>query len=424
MESAAAAASVTTRIEPDDTGTPSADQESADESSSVEIPADDVTVPVAQTSTTASDDRRAQTAARITDRHDRDAARASAAAERARAKDQAVLQRAEAKIGSRSGADARKTAKADSTAAAAERQRAKQEERQRRSDAKRQAKAAKIEAKNRAKAEKAEAKQQAQESRQQSAEAKAAEAKAAEAKAAEEEAAEAKAAEEKAAEAKAAEEKAAEAKADEKTDVRSRLAEVARQSRMAAGAAAGVRTVEPDVTRPTQTADGVDDSSSDTSTEEVAQPAAALHEPDTDREPELESTQPIGRVQVAETHETPAIETQPDEPDEPASARGGGGLRSVWSTVAGGIGVLGLVLSVVLAVGAFTVAIGAGAGNAIYDPISTVCNALAGPLKSAFDFSGPNAASREEFLGWGAGSLIYLALSFAGQAAHRAAIRD
>ena len=85
---------------------------------------------------------------------------------------------------------------------------------------------------------------------------------------------------------------------------------------------------------------------------------------------------------------------------------------------------LGLVLSVVLAVGAFTVAIGAGAGNAIYDPISTVCNALAGPLKSAFDFSGPNAASREEFLGWGAGSLIYLALSFAGQAAHRAAIRD
>ena len=85
---------------------------------------------------------------------------------------------------------------------------------------------------------------------------------------------------------------------------------------------------------------------------------------------------------------------------------------------------LGLVFSVVLAVGALTVAMGFGEGNALYDPISTACDILAGPLKSAFDFSGPNAASREEFLGWGAGSLIYLAVSFAGQAAHRALNRD
>jgi hypothetical protein len=53
-----------------------------------------------------------------------------------------------------------------------------------------------------------------------------------------------------------------------------------------------------------------------------------------------------------------------------------------------------------------------------------MCDVLAGPLKDAFNFSGPNAASRGEFLGWGAGSLIYLAVSFAGQAAHRAGTRD
>ena len=83
-----------------------------------------------------------------------------------------------------------------------------------------------------------------------------------------------------------------------------------------------------------------------------------------------------------------------------------------------------LVFSVILAVGALIVAMGAGEGNALYEPISTVCNVLAGPLKDAFDFTGPSAASREEFLGWGAGSLIYLALSFAGQAGHRALTRS
>ena len=57
--------------------------------------------------------------------------------------------------------------------------------------------------------------------------------------------------------------------------------------------------------------------------------------------------------------------------------------------VAAAIGILGLIFSVVLAVGALTVAIGAGEGNAIYDPLSTVCDALAGPLKDAFSFTGP-----------------------------------
>ena len=130
------------------------------------------------------------------------------------------------------------------------------------------------------------------------------------------------------------------------------------------------------------------------------------------REPKQEQTRPIGRVQVDD-----------DVPDaEPKEQRAG--VRSAAMVAAALVGALGLIFSVVLAVGALTVAIGAGEGNAIYDPLSTVCDALAGPLKNAFSFTGPNAASREEFLGWGAGSLIYLAVSFAGQAAHRAATRD
>ncbi len=97
--------------------------------------------------------------------------------------------------------------------------------------------------------------------------------------------------------------------------------------------------------------------------------------------------------------------------------------RGLAAMAAGVVGVLGLILSVVLAVGALIVALGAGEGNTVYDVVSVACDALVGPLKNAFDFSGPNAASREEFLGWGAGSLIYLAISFAGQAGHRAGTR-
>ena len=130
------------------------------------------------------------------------------------------------------------------------------------------------------------------------------------------------------------------------------------------------------------------------------------------REPRPEATQPIGRAQVDD-----------DVPDtEPTKERAG--VRAAAIVVAAIVGALGLIFSVVLAVGALTVAMGAGEGNAIYDPLAAVCDALVGPLKNAFNFTGPNAASREEFLGWGAGSLIYLAVSFAGQAAHRAATRD
>ncbi len=141
-------------------------------------------------------------------------------------------------------------------------------------------------------------------------------------------------------------------------------------------------------------------------------PAPVSQDAGARREPRHEQTQPIGRAQVDD-----------DVPDaEPKQQRAG--VRSAAVMLAALVGAIGLILSVVLAVGALTVAIGAGEGNAIYDPLSTVCDALAGPLKNAFSFTGPNAASREEFLGWGAGSRIYLAVSFAGQAAHRAASRD
>ena len=150
---------------------------------------------------------------------------------------------------------------------------------------------------------------------------------------------------------------------------------------------------------------------SDVETAEEPSPAAISQDAGAHRQPRPEATQPIGRVQVDEFPDT-----------EPKKQRAG--VRAAAIMVAALVGALGLIFSVVLAVGALTVAIGAGEGNAIYDPLSTVCDALVGPLKNAFNFTGPNAASREEFLGWGAGSLIYLAVSFAGQAAHRAATRD
>ncbi len=133
----------------------------------------------------------------------------------------------------------------------------------------------------------------------------------------------------------------------------------------------------------------------------------------------LEATQPIGRVQV---DDAPAA--KPDAVPVTGPKERSTSFRTVATMAAAALGIIGLVFSVILAVGALIVAMGAGEGNALYEPISRVCNVLAGPLKDAFDFTGPSAASREEFLGWGAGSLIYLALSFAGQAGHRALTRS
>jgi hypothetical protein len=93
--------------------------------------------------------------------------------------------------------------------------------------------------------------------------------------------------------------------------------------------------------------------------------------------------------------------------------------------VAGVVGVLALICSIILAVGTLLVALGAGSGNAFYDPVSSVSKVLIGPLDGAFDFSGLNAAEREQFLAWGVGCLIYLVVSIIGlQISQRESNRD
>ncbi|MGH3014051.1 MAG: hypothetical protein ACRDNN_03795 [Gaiellaceae bacterium] len=282
--------------------------------------------------------------------------------------------RADAKSAARGDAEERKAARAAAAAAAEEKMRAKKEARKHRADAKHQAKEAKAQAKREAKEAKREAKNRPKDHIDDSRTAQA-----------------------------------------EKADAE--FLKSLRESKSAATSMGGHAAAAPSVSE-RALVEAAEATETDTSEVEKVEkvdepsPAPISHDAGAHREPMHEETQPIGRVQVDD-----------DVPDaEPKERRAG--VRAAAVVVAALVGALGLTFSVVLAVGALTVAIGAGEGNAIYDLLSTVCDALAGPLKNAFSFTGPNAASREEFLGWGAGSLIYLAVSFAGQAAHRAATRD
>jgi hypothetical protein len=144
-----------------------------------------------------------------------------------------------------------------------------------------------------------------------------------------------------------------------------------------------------------------------------------LEEPELE-EPELEEPEaaaPVLAEMPAPVVAKPAAEKSAPkwshEPDEdPTDKRGLG-------PIAGIVGLAALAISVLLAVSALTVALGVDSGG-IYDVLKALANALVGPLKHAFDFSGSNAERKEHFLAWGAGSLGYLVLSFVGQAVQRA----
>ncbi|MGH3475093.1 MAG: hypothetical protein ACRDOT_09305 [Aeromicrobium sp.] len=294
----------------------------------------------------------------------REAARAAAETDRSKPKEDERQIRADAKAARQSDAEERKAARA---AAAEEKMRAKKEARKHRADAKEQAKDAKAQAKRDAKEAKLEAKSGPKEHNED-----------------------------------------ARATQAEKADAEflKSLREDMPPAAAVGGHAAAVPTSERALVEAADAAETTEVETAEEPSSTTISRDAGAH-----RQPRPEATQPIGRVQVDDVPDT-----------VPKKERTG--VRAAAIMVAALVGALGLIFSVVLAVGALTVAIGAGEGNAIYDPLSTVCDALVGPLKNAFNFTGPNAASREEFLGWGAGSLIYLAVSFAGQAAHRAATRD
>lgn len=109
-------------------------------------------------------------------------------------------------------------------------------------------------------------------------------------------------------------------------------------------------------------------------------------------------------------------------PDRSTKGRSGRGRRVV-SILAGVVGALGLICSVILAFGALLVALDADGGT-LYDVVSNISDALVGPLRDAFSFSGTNAEMKESLVAWGAGSIVYLLVGMVAQSLLRSVIDD
>lgn len=91
---------------------------------------------------------------------------------------------------------------------------------------------------------------------------------------------------------------------------------------------------------------------------------------------------------------------------------------------AGIIGGIGLLLSVILAVGALFIALDAAQGSAFFIHLSDLCDALVGPLKGVFHFTGVNADKKESLVGWGLGSMGYLLVGRFLQSILQARVKD
>ncbi|MCL3820167.1 hypothetical protein [Aeromicrobium wangtongii] len=119
----------------------------------------------------------------------------------------------------------------------------------------------------------------------------------------------------------------------------------------------------------------------------------------------------------------------PREPRTPlgqrlrAGATNVGGRRLIRSVLAGLIGTIGLICSVVLAVGALLVGLDADSGQP-YDLVSGTCDVLVGPLRDVFSFSGAKADTKEALVAWGAGSIGYLLVGLVAQSVLRPRPRD
>lgn len=110
-----------------------------------------------------------------------------------------------------------------------------------------------------------------------------------------------------------------------------------------------------------------------------------------------------------------AAASEPSSSASAAKAPASGSGLSLGSL----IGALGMVLAVVLAVGALLVALGANQTEGIVGVIATICDALAGWLRGLFDLSGPNSRTTESLVAWGLGSVIYLGVGLVAQGLSR-----
>jgi hypothetical protein len=96
----------------------------------------------------------------------------------------------------------------------------------------------------------------------------------------------------------------------------------------------------------------------------------------------------------------PAVPAPPS-PRPPARFR-------VVRLVAGLVAAVGLLVSVLLAAGALAVAVGVDPSTGWGERLATACDALAGPLRGLFDFSGEHGEARETLAAWGLGSVAAL----------------
>jgi len=120
-----------------------------------------------------------------------------------------------------------------------------------------------------------------------------------------------------------------------------------------------------------------------------------------------------------------AAEKLVDDVPEPPSLPGPRGIsrrRALW-LLTGAIGVLGMLGSLVLAVGALLLALGNDSGT-LYSAVSWTCDALIGPLRDLFSFSVANSEDKETLVAWGVGALIYLVVGMFAQIYQRSLVSD
>lgn len=113
------------------------------------------------------------------------------------------------------------------------------------------------------------------------------------------------------------------------------------------------------------------------------------------------------------------VDDVPEPPDEAGSST----RTSPLTVVAAVVGAGGLILSVVLAVGAMLAALGTDSGT-LYSVVSSICDALTAPLAGLVDFSGSNAEQKEALVAWGLGSIVYLAIGLGAQSLLRSRTED
>lgn len=147
-------------------------------------------------------------------------------------------------------------------------------------------------------------------------------------------------------------------------------------------------------------------SMSEASTVKLVKPKAPAAEPAKEskspREKKVREPKPP-REKKTKVEKAPKPAKTP-KPPKTRSSRNAGRL----SLLAGIIGGAGLILSVILAVGALFIALDAAQGSAFFGYLSDLCDALVGPLKDVFTFSGDNADKKQALVGWGLGSMGYL----------------